>query len=143
MYSNTALCSSSLDGHGRRFTSSLLSVAKNVSATVVRVAAGAHRDRDLRVAGGPPERKADVLRALVGMMDQPRRRMPARERHLQRVDDQLCADVRRHRPADDLPGVGVLDRGQIEPVLTGPQIGDVRDPQHVRSRRRELPLDEI
>jgi hypothetical protein len=49
MYSNTADCSSSLDGHGRRFTSSFLSVAKNVSATVVRVAAGAHRDRDPRV----------------------------------------------------------------------------------------------
>ena len=28
---------------------------------VVRVAAGAHRDRDPRVAGGPPERQAHVL----------------------------------------------------------------------------------
>jgi hypothetical protein len=77
------------------------------------------------------------------MMDQPRRRTPASERHPQRVDDQLCAHVRRHRPADDLPGVRVLDRGQIEPALAGPQIGDVRDPQHVWSCRPELPLDEI
>ena len=34
-----------------------------------------------------------------------------RERHLQRVDHERRAHVRRDRPADDRPGVGVLHRG--------------------------------
>jgi hypothetical protein len=70
-------------------------------------------------------------------------RPAARERHLERVDDEARAHVRRHRPAHDLAGVRVLDRGQIEPALPGPQVSDVRDPQHVRAIGSELPLDEI
>jgi IS30 family transposase len=62
MYSNTAVCSSSRSGQVRRFTSSFLSVAKNVSATaVVRVAAGAHRDGNAGLASGPAERQRDEL----------------------------------------------------------------------------------
>jgi hypothetical protein len=48
-----------------------------------------------------------------------------------------------HRPADDQPGVGVLDRGEVQPALAGPQVGDVSDPQHVRTRRVEVALDEV
>ena len=41
-----------------------------------------------------------------------------------------------HRPApDDQPGVGVLDRGELQPALAGAQIGDVGRRQHVRPDR--------
>jgi len=43
-------------------------------------------------------------------MDQAGVRAPAGEPHLERVDEQLRAHVRGHRPADDLSRVRVLDR---------------------------------
>ena len=66
-------------------------------------------------------------------MDQPGRWSPACERHLQRVDDQRGAHVGGHRPADDLTRERVLDGGEVQPALAGPQVGDVSDPQHVRA----------
>ena len=132
------------EGQVRRLTSSFFSVAKNVSATALSYAsAGAHRDRDPCLAGGAPERQTDVLAALVGMVDQPAPWTPARERHLEGVDDERRAHVGRHRPADDQPGVGVLHRGEVQPALAGAQVGDVSNPQHVRPRRREVTLDQI
>jgi hypothetical protein len=37
------------------------------------------------------------------MMDEPRLGPPARDRHLERVDDKLGFEVGAHRPADDPP----------------------------------------
>jgi len=66
-----------------------------------------------------------------------------RERHLERVDDDCGAGVGGHRPAHDQPRVGVLDGREVQPALAGAQVGDVRDPQHVRAIGTELPLDQI
>jgi hypothetical protein len=68
---------------------------------------------------------------------------PAAERHLERVDDQGGAHVGGHRPADDRPRVGVLHRGEVQPPLPAPQVGDVRDPQHVRSGGPKVALDKV
>jgi hypothetical protein len=57
---------------------------------------------------------------------------PAVQAHLQRVDDELGAHVLGHRPADDHPGERVLNSGEVEPALPGPQVGQICDPQHVR-----------
>jgi len=38
----------------------------------------------------------------------------AGERHLERVDDQLCAEMVGHRPADDPPRVQVLDVREVQ-----------------------------
>jgi hypothetical protein len=67
------------------------------------------------------------------MPDQSRRRAAVRERYLERVDDQLGAHVVGHRPAGDPPRVEVLDGGQVQPALPGPEVGDVGDPDAIRA----------
>src|SRR4051812_41961715 len=76
-------------------------------------------------------------------MNETRLRAPARDRHLQRVDDEFFAHVIGHAPAHDPAAVGVLDGGQVKPALPGPQVGHVSDPEHVRRARAELALDEV
>lgn len=110
---------------------------------VEAVAARSHRASDPGLAGGLPERERDELRSRVGVVDQPGLRTTTRERHLQGVDDEVRAHVVGHRPPHDPPGERVLHRGQVQPSLPCPQVGDVRDPQHVGSLRPELPLDQI
>ena len=66
MYSNTADCSSSLEGQRAAVDELLLEGREERlgDGIVVRVAAGAHRDRDPGVARGAPERQRDVLLGL-------------------------------------------------------------------------------
>ena len=74
------------------------------------------------------EAQGDILRTLVGMMDQAGARPAALHGHLERGDDELGAHVVGHAPADDAAAVGVLDGGEIEPALPGAQVGDVGNP---------------
>jgi len=76
-------------------------------------------------------------------MDQPGVRQAAVKRHLERVDDELGAHVVGHAPPDDPPRVGVLDGGEVDPALPGPQVGDVRDPQDVGPVGPKASLDEV
>src|SRR5712691_8410859 len=62
---------------------------------------------------------------------------------LERVDDEFGAEVVLERPADDATAIAVHDHGEIQPALPGAQVGDVGDPESVRSRRLEVALDEI
>lgn len=57
------------------------------------------------------------------------------------IADELGAHVAVHRPANDAPAEGVLDGGEIEPALEGPQVGDVGDPQPVGFGRPEVALE--
>ena len=84
---------------------------------VVAVSAAAHRLRDPGGAGLLAEGEADELAALIGMADQPRCRAAVRERHSQRVGDELGAHVVGHAPADDPAAVEILHRDEIEPAL--------------------------
>jgi len=77
------------------------------------------------------------------VVDEPGVGAPAREGHLQRVDDEIGAHVIGHRPADDPSAIGVLDGREIQPALPRAQIGDVGDPEHVRACRAEVALDEV
>src|SRR3954469_17779946 len=54
-------------------------------------------------------------------MHQAGARPAAVQGHLERVDDELGAHVLGHAPADDPPAVGVLDGGEADPALRGPQ----------------------
>jgi hypothetical protein len=74
--------------------------------------------------------------------DQPGRRLALRERHLERVGDQLGAHVIGHAPADD-PARDVLHRDQVEPALPGSEVGDVGDPEPVGRRGQEGAVDEV
>ena len=49
----------------------------------------------------------------------------------------------RHPPADDAPGEGVDDEGDVDEAGPGRDVGEVRHPQDVRPRRLELPVDPI
>jgi len=62
---------------------------------------------------------------------------------LQRVEHK--AGVRRpaHPPADDATGIGIDHERDIDEAHPGRDIGEVRDPEHVRARRLELPVDAI
>src|ERR687897_524576 len=84
-----------------------------------------------------------VLAAPVGVMDQSRRWTASVDRHVHRVEDQLRPEVVRHGPAYDLSGVGVEHEGEVEPPLPGPDVGDVRYPQAVRSFGSEVALHQL
>src|SRR5215211_2925592 len=62
---------------------------------------------------------------------------------LERVEH--VAGVRRpaHPPADDAPGKGVDHKGDVDEAGPGRHVGEVRDPQRVRARCLELPVDPV
>jgi hypothetical protein len=63
--------------------------------------------------------------------------------HLQRVEDELGAHVRRQLPADDPPRVAVEDEGEVEEAVPGAQVGEVADPLLVLRPRSEVALEEV
>jgi hypothetical protein len=63
--------------------------------------------------------------------------------HLERLEHELGAQVRRHRPAHDLAAPRVDDHRQIQEPAPRRHVGDVRDPEPIRSPGREHALDEI
>ena len=82
-----------------------------------RIQSGDHR------RGRPMDRDHDLdllprHRALGAhsVVDHPRAGFAPRDRHLQRVDDELLAEVVGHRPSDDPPGEEVLDVREIQPA---------------------------
>ena len=77
------------------------------------------------------------------MMDQPRRRTPESERHLERVDDQLGAEMVGHRPADDPPREQVLDVREVHEPLPRRDVGDVRRPRLVRALGAKITLEQV
>jgi hypothetical protein len=76
-------------------------VEKAYGDGVVMGKGAAARDLDASVAAALPEEQRHVLLALVGVMDQTRSWVSAGDGHLERVDDELGAQVVAHRPADD------------------------------------------
>jgi hypothetical protein len=84
-----------------------------------------------------------ALRAVVGVVNQPGLRAPARDGHLERPLDELKAHVGEHAPADDQAAEAVDHRGEVQPPLPGGQVGDVRAPQAVRRRGIEVALDQV
>ena len=81
-------------------------------SVVVRRGA-AHRDLDVRLAATFTEEQRNVLRALVGVMNESRAWASARDGHLERVDDELGAEIVAHRPAHDPAREAVDDRSQV------------------------------
>ena len=83
-----------------------------------------------------------ALAALVGVVDHPPR--PALGHgHLQGVEDELGAEMRRHGPADDPATPGVQHDGQVEEAGPGGDLGDVSHPEPIRSRGRESALHQV
>src|SRR4051794_26779569 len=109
----------------------------------------ARSERRLRVPIANPSVEAlrrpleSALHTPVAMVDQPRRRLPPLQAHPQGVARQLGPEVVGHRPADDLARGHVLDRGQVQPALAGRDVGEVGQPDRVRSLGGELPVEQV
>ncbi len=76
-------------------------------------------------------------------MDEPDRRPPARDRHRERVDDQLRLEIVAHRPADDPARAHVHHDSQEQVTLERRHGGQVGEPEPVRSLGREATLDQV
>jgi hypothetical protein len=61
-------------------------------------------------------------------MDGALRWSPSPDGHVDGFDDQLTAEMIRHRPADNAPAVDVKHDRQVEEARPGRDIGDVGDP---------------
>ena len=87
----------------------------------------------------------DVLAASVAMMHQPALapRPPVVQSLLQSIEHEARVGRARHTPADDTPGVGIDDKGDIDKARPGRHVGEVRDPERVRPRCLELPIDVV
>ena len=83
-----------------------------------------------------------ALGSPVGMNDRAHR-FATPPGHLDRVDDQLGAQVIGDRPADTAAGEHVDDRGAVNPPLESAVLRDVHDPKPVGCVSGEHPLDVI
>jgi hypothetical protein len=52
-------------------------------------------------------------------------RLPLRDRNVQRVEDDVGVQARRHRPADDFAAPGVEDDREVEEAGPRRHVGDV------------------
>jgi hypothetical protein len=95
MYSKTSVRSSAFEGQVRPWMSSFLSVAKKLSATALsKQSPRLPIDWAMPAARACWPKASETNRAaLIGVPDQPRCGPALRERHLQRVADQLGAHV--------------------------------------------------
>ena len=88
-----------------------------------------------------------TLNSAVGVVRQPGQVralvLTTPDRHLQRVQRQIRIQRRSDLPPDDHPGEHVQHERRIHPPLRGADKGQVRDPQLVRPRRGEVPLDQV
>ena len=62
------------------------------------------------------------------------------ERLLQSIQDKAGVSGARHPPAHDAASEGVEDEGHIDEALPRRDIGEIRDPQGIRTRCLELPI---
>src|ERR1700739_3251982 len=110
---------------------------------VIAVALAAHRRPE---AGGLHQLaviRRGILNAPIGMMDQADAWPLCRDRHLQGRQWQAGAQMIRHRPADNPAAVQIHDGGQIEPAPIGLDVGDIGEPDLVRSGGAEAAVEQI
>ena len=81
---------------------------------------------------------AGVLTAPVGVMQQARCRSPAEPGHGQGIGHDIRRHARLQRPADHFAVEQVEHDSQVEPAFIRPQVGDIRRPDLIGRRRREV-----
>ncbi len=109
---------------------------------VVAVGHGAHGRSNPGLLAAQPEGDRRVLAALVRVMNDVVGSSLS-QGHVQRVEHEFCAQVRRHRPAHDLPAPGIEDNRQVQDPRPGRNLGDIGDPQLIRARSPEGALDQV
>jgi len=66
--------------------------------------------------------------ATVGVMDQPGRRPLAFDTHVQRLPCDLGVQGLAYGSAEDVAGVHVQDRRQVQPAFAGRYVGEIGEP---------------
>jgi hypothetical protein len=70
-------------------------------------------------------------------------RLALPQRHAERVQDQLGAQMARHRPADDAAAEGVEHDGEVKKPGQSRDERYVRDPELIRAIGREVAIHEV
>jgi hypothetical protein len=83
-----------------------------------------------------------ILRSLIGVVNDGERLAPV-DRHIKRVDHELFPHMVGHGPTDDATAEDVENDGKIQEPAPGRDVGDVGDPQLVRSVGGEATFHEI
>ena len=109
---------------------------------VVRIADRSHGGHDAGFATAFAERVAGVLAPMVRMMDDIDR-TPLCDRHVQRRQHQLGAQVIGHRPADDLARIHVQHHCEEQKPGPGRDVRRVSHPQPIRCFSIKPPLHQI
>jgi hypothetical protein len=86
-----------------------------------------------------------ALHTAVAVVDEPGEvlALTGPDRHIQRVEGQVGAQALGDAPAQDAPAEHVGDERRVREPRPRRHIRDVRDPQLVRCRRLEVPVDQI
>lgn len=87
--------------------------------------------------------RAAELTALVGVDHYFLLRFTSPDGHQQRINGQVAAHARFHRPANDLAREQIEHYRQIQPAFIGADVGDVGDPDLVRLADVELALQPV
>ncbi len=98
---------------------------------VVAVADAADRGLDAGLGEALGVADRDVLHAAVAVVDEAAALHGAAvvQRLLQGIEDEAGMGRARYPPADDAPGEGVDDEGDVDEALPGRDVGEVRHPQ--------------
>ena len=82
------------------------------------------------------------MTALVRVVDD-RRGLSLADGHVERLDDELGAEVTRYRPADNAAAPGIEHDRQVEKPGPGRNVGDVRHPEAIWLLDGEFSVDEV
>ena len=115
------------------------------AGVIPAVALAAHRSGDAALLKQLAELMAGVLAAAIAMEDRPGTSIwtAVQPGHLQRIDDQMAAHLRLHRPAHHAAAEQVDDHGQEKPALVSWDLGDVASPRLVRRGHSEVAMQQV
>jgi hypothetical protein len=88
------------------------------------------------------KRYGRILRPLVAMVNDVAR-PTLRYCHVQRLQNQISAQMRLHGPADHPAAPGVHDYRQVQETRPRRDVGDVSDPELVTSGRDKVTLHQV
>ena len=112
---------------------------------VIRIAAAADRRRDAGVGQAFGVAHRHVLGAAIAVMDQAVGRVVAAvvDRLVEGIEDEICPQRAGHPPPDDAARKDVDDERDVDKAAPRRDVREVGDPELIRPRRREVPIDEI
>src|ERR1700722_5145059 len=127
-------------------TDEQLALKRSVEALAHRVVVAipnrTHRRPDACFPTTLPEGDRRVLRSLVGVVNDAGRIAPV-NRHIQRIEYELGAQVIRHGPANDAAAARIQHDGDVQESRPGRNIRDICDPELIRAISDELPVNEV